>query len=45
MVRRWATLGLVVAEQRFRRIKGHRDLPSLMRALRAQPLASESEAA
>jgi transposase-like protein len=45
MVRRWATLGLVVAEQRFRRIKGHRDLPSLMRALHAQPLASESEAA
>jgi transposase-like protein len=45
MVRRWATLGLVVAEKKFRRLKGHRDLPLLLRALRAKTVASEAEAA
>jgi putative transposase len=34
MVRRWTTIGLLTAQKRFRRIKGHRDLPQLVAALR-----------
>jgi putative transposase len=34
MIHRWAGLGLLRAAARFRRIKHHRDLPHLMRALR-----------
>lgn len=34
MVCRWVATGLLEAEQRFRRIKGHRDLPKLASALR-----------
>jgi transposase-like protein len=36
MTRRWAALGVATAQQRFRRIKGHRDLPALVRALQAR---------
>jgi len=34
MVRRWTAIGLVTAQKRFRRIKGHRDLHLLVTALR-----------
>jgi len=33
MVRRWVAMGLLTAQSRFRRIKGHRDLPQLIAAL------------
>jgi putative transposase len=36
MVRRWVAMGLITAQKRFRRIKGHRDLPQLITALRSQ---------
>ncbi len=35
MVLRWAGTGLIEAERKFRRIRGHRDLPSLLAALDA----------
>jgi hypothetical protein len=34
MIHRWAGLGLFRAAARFRRIKHHRELPHLVRALR-----------
>jgi putative transposase len=34
MMHRWAGLGLLRAATRFRRIKHHRELPHLVRALR-----------
>jgi putative transposase len=34
MIKRWVALGVFSAQQRFRRIKGHRDVPSLIKALR-----------
>jgi transposase-like protein len=34
MIHRWAGLGLLRAAARFRRIKHHRELPHLVRALR-----------
>ena len=47
MVPRWTALGLRTAEQKFRRIKGYRDLPVLVRELRreAQSLDANAEAA
>ncbi len=33
MVRRWTAAGMLVAEAKFRRIKGHRDMPLLVAAL------------
>jgi len=39
MVRRWVAMGLLTAQKRFRRIKGHRDLPQLIAALRSQASA------
>lgn len=36
MVRRWTAIGLVAAKKRFRRIKGHREMPALAAALRAK---------
>jgi putative transposase len=39
MIHRWAGLGLLRAAARFRRIKHHRDLPQLVRALRPAPSA------
>lgn len=46
MARRWAVAGLLEAEKKFRRIKGHADLPQLLAALdaRINP-SSQSEAA
>ena len=43
MIHRWAGLGLLRAAARFRRIKGHRDLPRLASALR--PTAADEAAA
>jgi transposase-like protein len=34
MIRRWASVGLFEAEKRFRRIKGYREMPKLVSALR-----------
>jgi hypothetical protein len=39
MVRRWVAMGLLTAQKRFRRIKGHRDLPKLIAALRPEQSA------
>lgn len=46
MVRRWVALGVLAAEKRFRRIKGHRDMAVLAVALRgkADPQAEETAA-
>jgi putative transposase len=35
MIVRWAALGIAEGSRRFRRIKGHKDLPKLLHALRA----------
>lgn len=35
MVRRWVAIGVLAAEKRFRRIKGHRDMATLAVALRS----------
>jgi transposase-like protein len=43
MVRRWTAIGLLTAQKRFRRIKGHRDLHKLVSALR--PKQSEQKVA
>ena len=37
MILRWTAVGLIHAEQSFRRIRGYRHLLLLKRALRAQP--------
>jgi hypothetical protein len=34
MIRRWAGVGLIQAATRFRRIKGFREMPKLVSALR-----------
>ena len=34
MIRRWVALGIVEAEKRFRRVKGHKGLPLLLAVLR-----------
>jgi hypothetical protein len=34
MIRRWTALGLFNAAKHFRRIKGHREMPKLVAALR-----------
>jgi hypothetical protein len=36
MVKRWATMGIVAAEKGFHRIKGHREMPALLAALRGK---------
>ena len=36
MVRRWVGAGMLEAERSFRRIKGHRDMPTLVTAVRAE---------
>lgn len=36
MVKRWTAVGVLTAQQRFRRIKGYRDLPALIAALGGQ---------
>lgn len=41
MVRRWVAVGLLTAQKRFRRIKGHRDLHQLLAALRPKQPAEK----
>jgi putative transposase len=43
MARRWTAMGLVAAEKRFRRIKGHRELPKLLAALRPMTAGKKDE--
>ena len=45
MVKRWTALGVSTAEQRFRRIKGYRDLRVLADALRERAPLDEAETA
>ena len=35
MRRRWCAAGLLRAEAKFRRVKGHREMPALLKALEA----------
>jgi transposase-like protein len=46
MIKRWVALGVFSAQQRFRRIKGHRDMPTLIKALRptSQQIVEEAVA-
>jgi transposase-like protein len=41
MIRRWAGLGLFNAAKRFRRIKGYREMPKLVAALRTVDVKAE----
>jgi transposase-like protein len=43
MVRRWTALGVFTAERRFRRIKGFRDMPSLIRTLEEKSLNLDAQ--
>ena len=36
MRRRWCVAGLLRAESKFRRVKGHRAMPTLLKALEAE---------
>jgi transposase-like protein len=42
---RWIAAGLLVAEQRFRRVRGHKLMPKLIAALGSGAVAGESQAA
>lgn len=44
MIRRWTALGVVTAETKFRRIKGYREMNTLVRALRGEPKSLDSAA-
>lgn len=44
MARRWAAVGLMRAQERFRRLKGHRDMPALVAALSKLAPALDREA-
>lgn len=44
MRRRWCTAGLLRAEKKFRRVKGHKQIPQLLAALDALTLDSKSRA-
>jgi hypothetical protein len=44
MALRWTAAGMLAAESQFRRVKGHRELPRLARALE-QVTASQADAA
>jgi transposase-like protein len=43
MVRRWVAIGLVTAQKRFRRIKGHRELPALVAVLRSKAVVKTNQ--
>jgi len=45
MVRRWVAIGVLAAEKRFRRIKGHRDMAVLAAALRGKADTKDQERA
>jgi putative transposase len=40
MVRRWVALGVAEAQRKFRRVKGHQQMPALVAALR--PVTKET---
>lgn len=42
MVKRWVALAVATAQAKFRRLKGHQDLPTLARALRARTINVDS---
>lgn len=43
MVRRWTAIGLIEAQKRFRRIRGYRELPKLVAALRSNAVEGQKE--
>ncbi len=43
MVRRWTAIGLMEAHKRFRRIRGYRELPKLVTALRSNAAETAKE--
>jgi len=45
MVKRWVSLGVFSAQKRFRRIKGHADMPTLIKALRSTQTLTEENVA
>ena len=49
MRRRWCAVGLLKAESRFRRVKGYREIPNLVRAMKRElgekPLDTNQHAA
>lgn len=45
MVKRWVALAISTAQRKFRRIKGHQDMPALVKALRPTPVDSKTVAA
>lgn len=45
MVQRWAVAALLRAEKRFKRIKGYREIPKLLAALKKRKLDGKEEAA
>jgi hypothetical protein len=44
MIRRWTALGIVTAENRFKRIKGYRHMGDLVRALKSKQNSLDSVA-
>lgn len=47
MIRRWVALAIAEAQRGFRRVKGHKSMPSLVAALRptTKTMASEKKVA
>jgi hypothetical protein len=47
MIRRWVALGIAEAQRGFRRVKGYKNMPSLIAAVRTTttPVASEKQVA
>ena len=43
MIRRWSALGVVTAEQKFRRIKGYRSMSALRHALKREQILVDTE--
>jgi transposase-like protein len=43
MIRRWTAIGLMEAQRKFRRIRGYRELPKLVAALRTKSAGIEKE--
>jgi len=43
MIRRWIALGISEAQSKFRRVKGHEQMSSLVSALRPAPISVEVE--
>ena len=44
MRRRWCSAGLMRAEEKFNRVKGHRQIPQLLAALDATQLDTKAKA-